>query len=113
DNHISHGNELGIDIRRIQWKRVLDMNDRALRDSTVGLGGTANGYPRQDGFDIVVASEVMAIFCLSTSLDDLKNRLGNIVVGYTREQKPVRAKDLQAHRAVKALRNDATAAHRG
>jgi formate--tetrahydrofolate ligase len=109
DNHISHGNELGIDVRRIQWKRVLDMNDRALRDITVGLGGTANGYPRQDGFDIVVASEVMAIFCLSTSLDDLKNRLGNIVVGYTREQKPVRAKDLQAHGAMTVLLKDALA----
>src|SRR3954464_606630 len=109
DNHTSHGNELGIDIRRIQWKRVLDMNDRALRDITVGLGGTANGYPRQDGFDIVVASEVMAIFCLSTSLDDLKNRLGNIVVGYTREQKPVRAKDLQAHGAMTVLLKDALA----
>jgi len=109
DNHISHGNELGIDIRRIQWKRVLDMNDRALRDITVGLGGTANGYPRQDGFDIVVASEVMAIFCLSTSLDDLKNRLGNIVVGYTRDQKPVRAKDLQAHGAMTVLLKDALA----
>jgi formate--tetrahydrofolate ligase len=109
DNHISHGNELGIDIRRIQWKRVLDMNDRALRDITVGLGGTANGYPRQDGFDIVVASEVMAIFCLSTSLDDLKNRLGNIVIGYTREQKPVRAKDLQAHGAMTVLLKDALA----
>jgi formate--tetrahydrofolate ligase len=109
DNHISHGNELGIDIRRIQWKRVLDMNDRALRDITVGLGGTANGYPRQDGFDIVVASEVMAIFCLSTSLDDLRNRLGNIVVGYTREQKPVRAKDLQAHGAMTVLLKDALA----
>jgi len=109
DNHISHGNELGIDIRRIQWKRVLDMNDRALRDITVGLGGTANGYPRQDGFDIVVASEVMAIFCLSTSLDDLRNRLGNIVVGYTREQKPVRAKDLQGHGAMTVLLKDALA----
>ena len=109
DNHISHGNELGIDLRRIQWKRVLDMNDRALRDITVGLGGTANGYPRQDGFDIVVASEVMAIFCLSTSLDDLKNRLGNIVVGYTRDQKPVRAKDLQAHGAMTVLLKDALA----
>jgi formate--tetrahydrofolate ligase len=109
DNHISHGNELGIDIRRIQWKRVLDMNDRALRDITVGLGGTANGYPRQDGFDIVVASEVMAIFCLSTSLDDLKQRLGNIVVGYTRDQKPVRAKDLQAHGAMTVLLKDALA----
>jgi formate--tetrahydrofolate ligase len=109
DNHISHGNELGIDIRRIQWKRVLDMNDRALRDITVGLGGTANGYPRQDGFDIVVASEVMAIFCLSTSLEDLRNRLGNIVVAYTREQKPVTAKDLHAHGAMTVLLKDALA----
>jgi formate--tetrahydrofolate ligase len=109
DNHISHGNELGIDIRRIQWKRVLDMNDRALRDITVGLGGTANGYPRQDGFDIVVASEVMAIFCLATSLEDLKKRLGNIVVAYTREQKPVTAKDLQAHGAMTVLLKDALA----
>ena len=98
DNHINHGNELGIDVRRITWKRVLDMNDRALRDITVALGGPANGYPRQDGFDIVVASEVMAIFCLATSLDDLKKRLGNIVVGYTRDQKPVRARDLQGAR---------------
>jgi formate--tetrahydrofolate ligase len=109
DNHISHGNELGIDVRRIQWKRVLDMNDRALRDITVGLGGTANGYPRQDGFDIVVASEVMAIFCLSTSLEDLKKRLGNIVVGYTREQKPVKASELQAHGAMTVLLKDALA----
>ena len=109
DNHISHGNELGIDVRRIQWKRVLDMNDRALRDITIALGGTANGYPRQDGFDIVVASEVMAIFCLSTSLEDLKQRLGNIVVGYTRDQKPVTAKDLQAHGAMTVLLKDALA----
>jgi len=109
DNHISHGNELGIDVRRIQWKRVLDMNDRALRDITIALGGTANGYPRQDGFDIVVASEVMAIFCLSTSLDDLKQRLGNIVVGYTRDQKPVRAQDLKAHGAMTVLLKDALA----
>jgi formate--tetrahydrofolate ligase len=109
DNHISHGNELGIDIRRIQWKRVLDMNDRALRDVVVGLGGTANGYPREDGFDIVVASEVMAIFCLATSLEDLKKRLGNIVIGYTREQKPVTAKDLQAHGAMTVLLKDALA----
>src|SRR5712671_5480020 len=109
DNHISHGNELGIDIRRIQWKRVLDMNDRALRDVVVGLGGTANGYPREDGFDIVVASEVMAIFCLATSLEDLRKRLGNIVVGYTREQKPVTAKDLQAHGAMTVLLKDALA----
>src|SRR5258705_13838259 len=109
DNHINPGNKLGIDIRRIQWKRVLDMNDRALRDITIALGGTANGYPRQDGFDIVVASEVMAIFCLSTSLDDLKQRLGNIVVGYTKDQKPVRAKDLQAHGAMTVLLKDALA----
>ncbi len=86
DNHIHHGNELGIDVRRITWKRVMDMNDRALRDITAALGGPGNGYPRQDGFDIVVASEVMAIFCLATSLQDLKQRLGNIVVGYTRDQ---------------------------
>jgi len=109
DNHINHGNELGIDVRRIAWKRVLDMNDRALRDITVALGGTANGYPRQDGFDIVVASEVMAIFCLATSLEDLKNRLGNIVAAYTREQKPVRAKDLQGHGAMTVLLKDALA----
>jgi formate--tetrahydrofolate ligase len=109
DNHISHGNELGIDVRRITWKRVLDMNDRALRDIVIALGGTANGYPRQDGFDIVVASEVMAIFCLSTSLEDLKKRLGNIVVGYTREQKPVKASDLQGHGAMTVLLKDALA----
>src|ERR1043166_4837062 len=109
DNHINHGNELGIDVRRIQWKRVLDMNDRALRDITIALGGPAHGYPRQDGFDIGVASEVMAIFCLSTSLDDLKQRLGNIVVGYTRDQKPVRAKDLKAHGAMTVLLKDALA----
>ena len=109
DNHINHGNELGIDVRRIQWKRVLDMNDRALRQISVALGGPANGYPREDGFDIVVASEVMAIFCLSTSLDDLKQRLGNIVVAYTKEQKPVRAKDLQAHGAMTVLLKDALA----
>jgi formate--tetrahydrofolate ligase len=107
DNHIHHGNELGIDVRRITWKRVLDMNDRALRDITAALGGTANGYPRQDGFDIVVASEVMAIFCLSTSVEDLKKRLGNIVIGYTREQKPVTARDLQAHGAMTVLLKDA------
>jgi formate--tetrahydrofolate ligase len=109
DNHISHGNELGIDVRRITWKRVLDMNDRALRDITVALGGTANGYPRQDGFDIVVASEVMAIFCLSTSLHDLRTRLGNIVFGYTRDQKPIKASDLGAHGAMTVLLKDALA----
>ena len=107
DNHIFHGNALGIDVRRITWKRVLDMNDRALRDITVALGGPGNGYPRQDGFDIVVASEVMAIFCLATSLEDLKKRLGNIVVAYTREQKPVLAKDLNAHGAMTVLLKDA------
>jgi formate--tetrahydrofolate ligase len=107
DNHINHGNALGIDTRRIQWKRVLDMNDRALRDIVVSLGGTANGYPREDGFDIVVASEVMAIFCLATSLEDLKKRLSNIVVGYTRDQKPVRAQDLKAHGAMTVLLKDA------
>ena len=109
DNHIHHGNELGLDLRRITWKRVVDMNDRALRDIVISLGGPGNGYPRQDGFDIVVASEVMAIFCLATSLKDLKNRLGNIVVGYTRDQKPVRAKDLKVHGAMTVLLKDALA----
>jgi len=107
DNHIHHGNPLGIDVRRIQWKRVVDMNDRALREIVGSLGGTGNGYPRQDGFDIVVASEVMAIFCLATSLKDLKERLGNIVIGYTRDQKPVRARDLKAHGAMTVLLKDA------
>ena len=106
DNHISHGNELGIDIRRITWKRVMDMNDRALRDITVALGGTANGYPREDGFDIVVASEVMAIFCLSRSVKELKERLGNIVFGYTRDGKPLCARDLKAHGAMTVLLKD-------
>src|SRR3982750_132150 len=100
DNHIHHGNALGIDVRRIAWKRVMDMNDRALRDITVGLGGPGNGYPRQDGFDIVVASEVMAIFCLATSLADLKARLGRIVVAETRDRRPVRAADLKVHGAM-------------
>src|SRR5713101_9694620 len=109
DNHIHHGNELGIDPRRIQWRRVVDMNDRALRDIVVALGGTVNGFPREDGFDIVVASEVMAIFCLATSLEDLKKRLGNIVVGYTREQKPVTARQLSAHGAMTVLLKDALA----
>ncbi|HEX5068733.1 MAG TPA: formate--tetrahydrofolate ligase [Vicinamibacterales bacterium] len=107
DNHIHHGNALDIDVRRVQWKRVVDMNDRALREIVVALGGTANGYPRQDGFDIVVASEVMAIFCLATSLHDLKERLGNIVVAYTRDQKPVRARDLKAHGAMTVLLKNA------
>jgi formate--tetrahydrofolate ligase len=107
DNHVHHGNPLGIDIRRIAWKRVMDMNDRALRDITIGLGGPGNGFPRQDGFDIVVASEVMAIFCLSTSLEDLKRRLGNIVVAYNRDQKPIYARDLNAHGAMAVLLKDA------
>ncbi|MDB5925302.1 MAG: Formate-tetrahydrofolate ligase [Betaproteobacteria bacterium] len=107
DNHIHHGNELGIDVRRIAWKRVMDMNDRALREIVASLGGPGNGYPRQDGFDIVVASEVMAIFCLATSVKDLKNRLGNIVVAYTRDQKPVRAKDLKVHGAMTVLLKEA------
>src|SRR3989475_2941818 len=94
DNHVHHGNSLGIDVRRIAWRRVVDMNDRALRDITVGLGGPGNGFPRQDGFDIVVASEVMAIFCLATGLRDLKERLGRIVVAYTADRTPIMARDL-------------------
>jgi formate--tetrahydrofolate ligase len=109
DNHIHQGNELGFDVRRIAWKRVMDMNDRALRDITVSLGGPANGFPRQDGFDIVVASEVMAIFCLSMSVKDLKERLGNIVCGYTRDQKPILARELKTHGAMAALLKDALA----
>jgi formate--tetrahydrofolate ligase len=109
DNHIHHGNPLGFDVRRIAWRRVVDCNDRALREIVVGLGGPGNGYPRQDGFDIVVASEVMAIFCLATSIKDLKERLGKIVVGYTTAQKPILASDLQAHGAMTALLRDAMA----
>src|SRR5436309_2871129 len=97
DNHIYWGNELGLDSRRISWKRALDMNDRALRQIVSSLGGVANGYPREDGFDITVASEVMAIFCLARDVDDLKKRLANIVVAYTRDRKPVRAGPLNAH----------------
>ena len=107
DNHIHHGNALGLDVRRITWRRVMDMNDRALRAITAGLGGPANGYPREDGFDIVVASEVMAILCLADDLADLKRRLGRIVVGYTRERAPVTAAQLQAHGAMTALLRDA------
>ncbi len=107
DNHINHGNTLDIDPRRITWKRVVDMNDRALRDIVVGNGGTANGFVRQDGFDIVVASEVMAIFCLATSVQDLKKRLGDIVIGYSRELKPIHARDLNAHGAMTVLLKDA------
>ena len=109
DNHIYHGNELGFDVRRIAWRRVVDVNDRALRQITAGLGGSPNGFPREDGFDIVVASEVMAIFCLATSLVDLKERLGKIVVGYTRDQKPILARDLKAHGAMTVLLKDALA----
>src|SRR5258707_1949586 len=107
DNPIHHGNELEIDARRITWRRVVDMNDRALRDLVVALGGPGNGFPRQDGFDIVVASEVMAIFCLAESLSDLRERLSRIVVGYTRTQKPVLASQLVAHGAMAALLKDA------
>jgi formate--tetrahydrofolate ligase len=109
DNHIHHGNEAAFDLRRITWRRVLDINDRALREITVGLGGPANGFPRQDGFDIVVASEVMAILCLATSLKDLKERLGKIVVGYTRDQKPILAREIKAQGAMAALLKDAMA----
>ena len=108
DNHINHGNQLGIDPRRIQWKRVVDMNDRALRKIVIGLGGTPNGYVREDGFDIVVASEVMAILCLARDLPDLKQRLGRIIIGYKTDGKtPVYAADLKAHGAMAALLKDA------
>tara|TARA_B100000035_G_scaffold297218_1_gene289789 strand:+ start:31 stop:1704 length:1674 start_codon:yes stop_codon:yes gene_type:complete len=107
DNHIHHGNSLGIDVRRVAWKRVLDMNDRALRSTVCSLGSVGNGYPRQDGFDIVVASEIMAIFCLATSISDLKERLGKIVVAYTRDKKPILAKDINAHGAMTVLLKDA------
>ena len=107
DNHVHHGNELGVDVRRIGWRRAMDMNDRALRELVVGLGGVGNGYPRADGFNIVPASEVMAILCLATSLGDLKRRLGNIVVAQTRERVAVRACDLEAHGAMTVLLRDA------
>ncbi|MCC7347635.1 MAG: formate--tetrahydrofolate ligase, partial [Variibacter sp.] len=109
DNHIYWGNALGIDSRRVAWRRVLDMNDRALREIVCSLGGVANGYPREAGFDITVASEVMAIFCLAKDLEDLKERLGNIIVAYTRERKPVRARDIKAHGAMTALLKEAIA----
>jgi formate--tetrahydrofolate ligase len=109
DNHIYWGNALGIDQRRVAWRRVLDMNDRALRQIVSSLGGVANGFPREDGFDITVASEVMAIFCLAGDLEDLKKRLSNIIVGYTRDRKPVRAGDLKAHGAMTALLKEALA----
>ena len=109
DNHIYQGNPLGFDVRRVTWRRVVDMNDRALRQIVVGLGGTANGVPREDGFDIVVASEVMAILCLATSIADLKERLGRIVVGYRADQQPILARDLKAHGAMAALLKTALA----
>ncbi len=109
DNHIHHGNALNIDVRRITWKRAIDMNDRALRNITVALGGPGNGFPRSDGFDIVVASEIMAIFCLATDLEDLKARMGNIVIGYTRDGRPITARELNAEGAMTVLLKDALA----
>jgi formate--tetrahydrofolate ligase len=109
DNHIYQGNQLGFDVRRIAWRRVVDINDRALRQIVIGLGGTANGVPREDGFDIVVASEVMAIMCLASSLSDLKERLGRIVVGYRASGEPILARDLKAHGAMTALLKSALA----
>jgi formate--tetrahydrofolate ligase len=107
DNHIHQGNELGFALDKIVWKRCVDMNDRVLRKVTVGLGGKANGVPREDGYDITVASEVMAILCLASGLGDLKERLGRIVVGYTEDDRPITAKDLKAHGAMAALLKDA------
>ena len=107
DNHIYWGNALGIDARRISWRRVVDLNDRSLRSITPSLGGVANGFPREDGFDITVASEVMAIFCLAESMDDLKQRLGNIVVAQTRDRKPVTARELEASGSMTVLLKEA------
>ncbi|SNR64170.1 Formate-tetrahydrofolate ligase [Methylobacillus rhizosphaerae] len=107
DNHIHHGNALGIDPRQVSWKRVMDMNDRALRQVVIGLGGKVNGQPREDGFDIVVASEVMAVFCLASSLKDLRERLGNIIIGYSYAGQAITARDLRAHGAMTALLKDA------
>lgn len=107
DNHIQQGNALGIDVRKITWKRCVDMNDRQLRNIVDGLGGRVNGVPREDGFDITVASEIMAVLCLSNSISDLKRRLGKIIVGYTYDDKPVTARDLKAHGAMTALLKDA------
>ena len=109
DNHVHHGNPLQIDPRTVTWKRVIDLNDRALREIVIGLGGVANGFAREDGFDIVVASEVMAIFCLAESLADLKKRLGDIVIGYNTAKQPVTARDLKAHGAMAVLLRDALA----
>ena len=107
DNHIYWGNSLGIDSRRVEWRRVLDMNDRALRSIVNSLGGVSNGFPREDGFDITVASEVMAILCLASDLKDLEKRLGNIIVAYTRDKKPIRARDVKADGAMTVLLKDA------
>jgi formate--tetrahydrofolate ligase len=107
DNHIYWGNKLDIDVRRVVWKRVMDMNDRSLRSININLGGVANGFPREDGFDITVASEVMAIFCLSNDLEDLEKRIGNITIAYTRNKKPVYARDLKAHGPMTVLLKDA------
>jgi len=107
DNHIYWGNKLDIDVRRIVWKRVMDMNDRSLRSININLGGVANGFPREDGFDITVASEIMAIFCLSNDLEDLEKRIGNITIAYTRDKKPVYARDLKAHGPMTVLLKDA------
>jgi formate--tetrahydrofolate ligase len=109
DNHIYWGNELGFDTRRVQWRRVMDMNDRSLRSIVGSLGGVSNGFPREDGFDITVASEVMAIFCLATDINDLTKRLGNIIVGYTRDKKPIYARDLKADGPMTVLLKDAIA----
>ena len=107
DNHIYWGNKLDIDVRRVVWKRVMDMNDRSLRSISINLGGVANGFPREDGFDITVASEIMAIFCLSNDLEDLEKRIGNITIAYTRDKKPVFAKDLKAQGPMTVLLKDA------
>ena len=107
DNHIYWGNKLNIDVRRVVWKRVLDMNDRALRSININLGGIANGFPREDGFDITVASEIMAIFCLSNDLYDLEKKIGNITIAYTRDKKPIFAKDLNAQGPMTVLLKDA------
>ena len=107
DNHLHQGNELGIDQRRILWKRVVDLNDRALRHVTVGLGGPLNGIPREDGFDITVASEIMAILCLATDIEDLKRRLANIVIGYRYDRTPVSVGDLKVEGALALILKDA------
>ena len=107
DNHIHQGNALNIDPRRIIWKRVMDLNDRALRKVVVGLGGPVQGMPREDGFDITVASEIMAVFCLATSIEDLRERIASIVIGYTFEREPVFVRDLQVEGALTLLLKDA------